>query len=244
VTTLVLLHGWGAQPHCWQRQMQELWGQEVNILTPAFPAWDPDWLADYLEALPLADTAVVGWSLGGMLLMEALSAANLKPAAVILVATPVVFCQKPDHPWGQPAAAVRAMRRGIQQNSRRVLQDFAQACLAPGETAWLSEVLPLFDPNQASSAFLASGLDYILTRDLRPLLPSLPAGIDLIHGSQDNIVPFRQALFLHQRLPNSRLQVLAGAGHLPFVTQAQTFHAILQRKISFARLRAPIQAGK
>ena len=131
--TLVLLHGWGASGAIWQRQVQAF-GGECRVLTPEISRWDADWLTEYLAAVPLRESVLVGWSLGGMLLLEAL--ARLKgpaPLATVLVGVAPVFCRRPDHPWGQPVAAVRAMRRALRSDPRRVINDFARACLAPGE---------------------------------------------------------------------------------------------------------------
>ena len=76
----------------------------------------------------------MGWSLGGMLLLEALARMQgPAPWATVLVGVAPVFCRQPDHPWGQPVAAVRAMRRALGSEPRRVINDFARACLAPGE---------------------------------------------------------------------------------------------------------------
>jgi pimeloyl-ACP methyl ester carboxylesterase len=37
-----------------------------------------------------------------------------------------------------------------------------------------------------------------------------------------------QGRFLHQQIPGSRLYLLPGAGHLPFLTQAAAFNEILE----------------
>ncbi len=198
----------------------------LKVLTPAIPAWDREWLVNYLGNLPLEHTAVAGWSLGGMLLLEALAEMAGPPAALVLVAVPAVFCQRPDHPLGQPPAAVRAMRRAMVTDPRRVLRDFALDCLAPGEEAFTDEVATLFMPPEAG-ADLARGLDYLLRQDLRPLLPRISGPLTIIQGDRDRIVPLNQAEFLHRHLPGASLVILPGAGHLPFWTQAAAFNGIL-----------------
>ena len=80
MTNLVFLHGWGTSGHIWRRQTAALARAGLTVLTPTFPSWEVSWLVDYLKKLPLAETVVVGWSLGGMLLIEALAIGNLTPA--------------------------------------------------------------------------------------------------------------------------------------------------------------------
>lgn len=183
-------------------------------------------MADFLQSLPPAQTLAVGWSLGGMLLLEALAASPWRPAGLILVGTPAVFCSRDGHLWGQPAAAVRAMRRALAKNPRKVLEDFASACLAPEETGFAAEIKGLFDPDPAGD-HLAAGLDYLLQADLRPVLAKIPGPAVIVQGEADGIVAPAQARFLHRHLLGSRLVVLSGAGHVPFVTQAAKFNKIL-----------------
>ncbi|MBM4284527.1 MAG: alpha/beta fold hydrolase [Deltaproteobacteria bacterium] len=230
MNTLLLVHGWGAGPSCWQRQEAHFRGRG-RVLAPALQGRDAAWLAAYLRNLPLPRTMAVGWSLGGMLLLEAVAAIPLQPAALVLIAAPAVFCRRPDHPWGQPPAAVRAMRQGLTQDPGRVLRNFAHACLADGETAYQTEITGLFT-SPADSDGLAAGLDYLLKRDLRPLLHRVTCPVLLLHGAQDRIVPPAQGQWLTQALPDARLRLLPRAGHAPFLTQAALVNAALEEELA------------
>lgn len=226
---LILLHGWGASERIWQRQV-EGFGEKYTVVTPRIPEWNAAWLDAYLTRLPMSETALVGWSLGGMLLIEAL--ARLKgpaPAATVLVGVAPVFCQRPGHPWGQPVASVRAMRLGLRSNPTRVLTDFLASCLAPGEESFRDEAAAGCDfaADPAHLALLSQGLDYLRDKDLCALLPHFPGPVVLIQGQQDGIVDPAQAQFLQEHLPDASLHLLPGAGHLPFITQAQAFNGIL-----------------
>jgi pimeloyl-ACP methyl ester carboxylesterase len=118
------------------------------------------------------------------------------------------------------------MRLGLKSNSRKVLRDFAGSCLSPGEEAWQDEVALLF--TAANGGNLASGLDYLWRRDLRPLLPGLKTPPTIIQGDRDPIVPAEQAQFLHEHLSGSRLVIMPDAGHILFWTQAGRFNGILE----------------
>jgi pimeloyl-[acyl-carrier protein] methyl ester esterase len=223
---LVLLHGWGATGAVWQRQGRAF-QETCNVHAPTLPRWETAWVVDFLGQLPLARTVAAGWSLGGMLLLEALAEVSMQPAGVLLVGVPAVFCRREDHPWGQPPTGVRAMRLALQKNARKLLEDFAVSCLSPAETACRGEVAALFRP-EADEEYLAAGLDYLLKADVRPRLPQLAIEPVIVQGREDRIVPPAQARYLHERLPGSRLMLLPGAGHLPFFTQAARFNEILK----------------
>jgi len=223
--TLILLHGWGANGAVWQKQVQAFQNR-LQVQAPDIPAWDPAWLGDYLHNFSLPDCLLVGWSLGGMLLLEVLAHQTASLSGLVLAGVPAVFCSRPDHPWGQPPAAVRAMRLGLKSGPQKVMQDFAQSCLSPEEGAFQEEVVPLFPGGEGAN--LAAGLDYLRRQDLRPLLAKLTAAATIIQGDQDRIVPLEQAQFLHARLPGSSLRLLPGTGHLSFLTQAEVFNQILE----------------
>lgn len=229
MTTLALLHGWGATAGAWQG-VEQAFIPEARVAVPTLPEWDPEWVARWLAGLPLARTLAVGWSLGGCLLVEAVARFGVRPAAIVLVGVPAVFCQRPDFPDGQPPAVVRAMRRALFQDPARVLADFARRALASGEAAWQEEALQLFPAGQ-SPAHLAAGLDYLLTADLRPFLKQVPVPVTLVQGEGDAIVGASQAKYLEENLPQAQAVLLPGAGHLPFLTRAREFQAILADRL-------------
>ncbi len=227
MTTLAFFHGWGTSGAVWGRQAQAFEGK-FEILAPDLASWDAEWLRRFLAGLHLPETILVGWSLGGMLLTEALArAAGPLPRGLVLVGAAASFCRRSDYPWGQPAAKVRAMRRVLREEPSRVLADFAGTCLAPGEEAFASEARAAFQ-TPAAVENLAAGLDFLVHQDLRELLPQVPPGVTIIQGEGDAVVPQAQAHYLHQHMPGSRLHLLKGAGHLPFMTQAGAFSRILR----------------
>lgn len=224
--TLVFLHGWGASGAAWTRQAADFAGG-FRVLAPDLPAWDPAWLAAYLQGLRLKDSVLVGWSLGGMVLLEALPRLSEPAGGLVLVGVAAAFCRGPGQPFGQEAAVVRAMRRRLGTDPGRVLREFAARCLAPGEEAFREEAAAMF-AFRPPAARLARGLDYLLQKDLRGLLPGVPGRVAVVQGEADAIVPPDQGRFLAQRHAGARLFLLPGAGHLPFLTQAGAFNGILR----------------
>ena len=120
------------------------------------------------------------------------------------------------------------MRRGVKENPRRVLAEFAAQCLAPKEAAYSSQARALFASSPVAGT-LAAGLDYLLTRDLRPLFANLAVEAVIIQGQEDRIVSPAQGRFLRDQLSGASLYELPGAGHLPFLTQAPTFDGIIEK---------------
>lgn len=228
---LVLLHGWGADGSIWGRQRAGFEGR-WNLLTPDWPRWEAGWLAEYLEALDPAQTVAVGWSLGGMLLLEAMAQSGYRPRGVVLVGSGASFCRRPDYPRGVEPAVVRAMRRRLGRQPAAVVQEFFELALAPGEEACSGELAGLIPA--AAPERLAAGLDVLLTLDLRPgLEPLAGCRVLIVHGDQDRICPPEQGEYLAAALPGSRLEAAAGAGHLPFLTRAAWFNGLVDEMWGF-----------
>ena len=66
------LFPWLALRRVWERQAAAF-GDRMPVLTPTVPVWEAGWFSEYLRGLDLHACLLVGWSLGGMLLLEALS---------------------------------------------------------------------------------------------------------------------------------------------------------------------------
>ncbi|MFP3866647.1 MAG: alpha/beta fold hydrolase [Desulfobacteraceae bacterium] len=230
MTTLVLLHGWAADSRIWQRQ-QEHFSPVADLQVPDLPLWEAAWLDDYLRPLPLSDTVLVGWSLGGMLALETVARMRNIPRALVLVGVTACFCRRPDFRLGTPPALVRTMRRRLWSEPANVVHDFAELCLAPEEKLYDQEWLSLW-PRPESPEFLAQGLDYLLEQDLRPWLRRLKGEVIIVHGEQDRVAPVAQAYYLQAQIPTARLDIYQNAGHLPFLTQADRFNALLMELVN------------
>lgn len=63
--------------------------------------------------------------------------------------------------------------------------------------------------------------------DSTDLLPTIDVPTLLIAGSEDQITPVADLEFLAQTIPDARLQVIEGAGHLPNMEEPETFNRIL-----------------
>lgn len=161
---------------------------------------------------------VIGWSLGGIVALDALTSESPPPAGMlVLVASTPRFCTTPDWPWGQAPAALRALRAGLRRDPRRALRGFLAGCAQPdplGDDALDQSVdaaLAMGIPH------LAAGLDYLETTDLTARPIRSEPRIACIHGDADRIVPI-QASGILARNRTGFLEVLAGCGHSVPVT--------------------------
>ncbi|MBM4287583.1 MAG: alpha/beta fold hydrolase [Deltaproteobacteria bacterium] len=222
---LVLLHGWAANGRIWEKQ-EAFVAHKAQVWAPDLPVWEAGWLMDNLRAFDPADTVLVGWSLGGMLALEA-CALGFKPRILVLVSACASFCRRPDYSLGISAAVVRGMRQRLRSEAKQVVQEFHQQLLAPGEADWQNDLEKLL-LQEFTPEWLAQGLDYLRAQDLRGILPEVEArDIVLLHGRRDRIIPAGQAYYLRDQLPEARLVLLPGAGHAPMITCSSTLNEVL-----------------
>lgn len=72
----------------------------------------------------------------------------------------------------------------------------------------------------------------------------LRAPLDLLWGTDDRITPPDQARHLQSLLPQSRLQIIPGVGHIPHIEDPARFEAVLVRTLAEPAPAAHLSAGR
>lgn len=158
-------------------------------------------------------TVVAGWSMGGLIALEAATRAPGVTDAVALIGSTTRFTSAPDYPCGQDTAIVRAMKQALSRDPRRTMSEFLSLVYAPnalpaGDLEGLvAEALDI-DLN-----VLQHGLDYLCEADLRAAALDLDLTIGIFHGDADQIIPAAAATYFAERSSRAQLTVLEGCGH-------------------------------
>lgn len=87
----------------------------------------------------------------------------------------------------------------------------------------------VLDAVRAGPRALARAVRHILLDDVRALLPRIPHRTLLLWGARDALTPLPQGQEMASAIPDSRLVVLGGAGHIPMVEAPAEFNAALLR---------------
>ncbi len=69
-----------------------------------------------------------------------------------------------------------------------------------------------------SQMVLQSGLDILIETDLREQFASLNCPVSIIQGDKDTLVPVQASRDMFEKKPDSQLNILKGAGHVPFLS--------------------------
>ena len=185
-------------------------------------------LVDVIERLGLGPAHVVGLSIGGQVALEA---ALEYPAAIASV---IPVGAGPGAPLEVPPSPATALRLAQfpwltpEQNFlRNISAALSPGYLAshPGELA-LIERLALQAPTPLY-ARLAIGAASAVWRGLVGRAAGLRQPVLVLSGQLDQIAPLPNALALARLLPQARLHIFPGSGHLCQIEQADAFDAVL-----------------
>ncbi len=232
---LVLLHGWGMNAAVWQGVLPAL--KEHYALhclelpghgkQPFHSDFDLMQLAqDSLRAAP-PQAAWLGWSLGGLVSLQAALLQPQRITRLLLVGSNPCFTQRPDWPHAMEQTVLQQFHDALEQDFTSALQRFLSLQVRGSEHGretlrQLREEVLSQTPDPRA---LACGLDILRTTDLRDQLPQVSLPVHLIHGARDTLMPLAAAraslpLFTATQV---RLHIIPGAGHAPFVSHPQPF---------------------
>lgn len=159
---------------------------------------------------------LIGWSLGGQLLVRAIAAGLLKPKKLVLIATPFQFVARPDNRIGMPADLYHTFRDNYAANAAKTLTK-AWATIVKGDAhaAHIRHQLEAIDKTQVLAQDWLAWLDVLHGFTCADLyLADFPPAL-LIHGQEDAVVYHEQSLMFKQAIPHAKLLTLPHCGHAP-----------------------------
>ncbi|WP_153111399.1 alpha/beta fold hydrolase [Propionivibrio limicola] len=235
---LALIHGWGLGRAAWTPVVDALAARQIDVVCVDLPGYGgtrcltEDFTA---TARALADSlpencVICGWSLGGMLALEAARIAPQQVGGLVLVGCTPSFTQRSDWPCAQPPELLQSFCEAIATDAPATLKRFF-GLVNQGDThaRSISRLMakPILSAQQPDTATLLTGLHWLRDVDLRPHIASIAAPALIIHGDTDPLMPLTAAEWLRKTLPQSRLEVFSGAAHAPFLNDPERFAALL-----------------
>jgi pimeloyl-[acyl-carrier protein] methyl ester esterase len=203
--------------------------EDTHCRTPSgAPCSPPDFIqtsAALIDHLP--DGCILcGWSLGGMLALQAALLARQRIKGLILIGSTPSFMQREGWPHAQPPALLDTFSDAVTKDAATTLQRFV-ALLNQGDAqarslgrAMIRQALAAPLPD---TAVLLAGLGWLRDVDLRARIPGITTPTLLIHGERDPLMPLAAAHWLREALPQARLETFANAAHAPFLADPERF---------------------
>lgn len=253
--TVLLVHGLGYNAHRdWQPVLPallrnhriitlDLPGFGASAALPggyAFPALAQT-LAELLDQKQVARAHVVGHSLGGAIALYFAHAFPQRVDRLVLVDAAGILHQSI---FARHIARVQLPQSGIGPVDR-VLSLIDERINGAGRmlmrradagfdfVRWLADN-PAMRRVLLGSAIQTDAAVGLVEYNFAPVIRGVRAPVALIWGRDDPVAPLRTGQLLASRLPDARLQVIEGAGHVPMTQGTERFNALL-----VAALREP-----
>jgi pimeloyl-[acyl-carrier protein] methyl ester esterase len=233
------VHGWGLGPAVWQPLLAALpaWIQPNVIALPGYGdathAHFPTDIGALSQALCKHSTAPavwLGWSLGGMAVLELAVRHPTLVRALIVVGTNPSFIKRHGWPHALKPPQLTDITERVEQDSAAALRYFASLAALQGNGSRATArmlMACLQQPAPSVPAALRAGLQILRNTDLRLSIRAVGCPIMVIAGTEDVLVPPAAAQAMRALNPNVTVRTIAGAGHAPFVSHRAEFVAAL-----------------
>jgi pimeloyl-[acyl-carrier protein] methyl ester esterase len=240
VKSIVLLHGWGMNPHVFDDLRAHL-SMRYDAQALALPGYDDvlsgepctlDSMVAALAARAPPRCCVAGWSLGGQVALAWARSAPEQVERLVLLATNPCFVQRAGWNAAIDARVLQEFAAALDRDCDAALKRFltlqAQGDVAAGEVLRRLRAC-IRHGAVAPVKTLAAGLRFLLDTDLREALPLIAQSALVIHGERDALAPLAAAEYLARMLPSGRLLVIPGAAHAPFLSApAEVMRAVTE----------------
>ena len=232
---LILLHGWGMHAGIWGDLPAQL-AAHFRVTTLDLPghgrsreAFTGSTLAAFTDAVAqvcAAPAVWLGWSLGGLIALDAARRYPDKVTKLVLVGATPKFVQGPDWPHAVPAEVFSGFASSLVRDYRGTLLRFLSLQVGANEVTRLilkNLRTQIFQHGEPQPAALTAGLSILQLSDLRSSLAEIETPTLIVHGSHDRLAPPAAGEYLAAQLARARLWRIDGAGHAPFLSHAAAF---------------------
>jgi pimeloyl-ACP methyl ester carboxylesterase len=235
-----LIHGHPLDHTMWRPQVEFLASKFRLIVpelrgygaTPLPPGKQITLLEDFAEdILALANHlniegfAIVGLSLGGQITLEIYRQAPNRIRAVVLADT-FASLDTPEQKQTRLDTADRFDREGFGNFATESLHKMmtpANAQAFPAVAEHIMQMVHDSNPHGAAAALRGR----TARRDYIPLLGQITAPSLIIVGREDAFTPVHLSEEMHRSIPDSRLEIIEGSGHMANLERPDEFNSIL-----------------
>lgn len=232
---IVLVHGWGMHAGIWGELPDRL-AAHFRVTTLDLPGHGRSHdalrestltaVTDAVAQVSPASAIWLGWSLGGLVALDAARRYPDRVTKLVLAGATPKFVQAPDWPHAVEAEVFAGFARSLARDYRATLLRFLSLQIG-GDAAARALLKTLrtqiFAHGEPRAAALAAGLSILQQSDLRASLSQIQIPAVIVHGGRDRLAMPAAGEYLAAYLPCAQLRRIAGAGHAPFLSHAAAF---------------------
>ncbi|MFD6097814.1 alpha/beta fold hydrolase [Nocardiopsis flavescens] len=246
---LLFVHGHPFDHTLWEPQVRALAGRGFRVIAPDLRGYGrssvvpgattmDDFARDQaalLEYLGLDAVGLVGASLGGQVALELCRLFPDRVDSLILSATDP-HAETEQGRASRRAVAARLCAQGMRSYADEMLVGMMTAANVRALPAVADHVRAMMyaAPPEGAAAALRGRAERL---DQLPLLRRISAPTLLVAGREDVFTPPGLAEAMHVRIPDSTVEIVEGAGHLPNLERPERFNEVLRRFLERSRTR-------
>jgi 3-oxoadipate enol-lactonase len=194
-------------------------GESSRIETPFTTAELAEDAAGLLDALEVESAHVLGISMGGMVAQELALAHPRRIRTLVLGCT---YCGGEGSTLAPPAIGQRLAEAMGSGDRERVIRTTWEICTSP-RVREDPELYSVFRANALRRAVarevIVAQVQSIVAHDTSARLSGLRMPTLIVHGTADELIPVENAHVIAGHMPDARLEILDGVGHLFFWEQ-------------------------
>lgn len=232
---IVMLHGWAMHTGIWRNFAKSLrhLAQERQVICLDLPGYgrsetvspcNMELLVDAVQAaLPPQPCALVGWSLGGNIALRLAEKYPQQIQSLVLIASNPHFLQIKQWP-GVETQVLQEFAHNLQNNVTATLLRFMSLQLQgmiDMKASFKQVKVAMQECEPPRIDVLMGGLDILQNVDLRIALQDLSVPVQIILGKLDTLVPVEVSEFCRQLQQQAEIELIDGAGHMPFISRQQ-----------------------
>lgn len=237
---ILLLHGLGGYAERWSNVIPFLakkfhlyvpdmigYGQSDKPTADYTPEYFVKFVFDFMEAVGIKNTVMMGTSLGGQVVIEC-AATQLPTIKKIILISPAGIMRK-------STPTLDAYTMAALYPSKEAVKNAYQMMVGPGKQ--VSEIsIERFITNMsrpnAKMAFLSTLLGLKNAPDIYDKLEKITVPTMLIWGKEDNLIPFEYSQQFILSINNCKFIAMEGCGHSPYVEAPEKLSELVIKFLS------------
>lgn len=238
--TLLFVHGWLMSHELWREQVAAFsrTHRVVSYDLRGFGRSDKpegdyslelfvDDLDHLVRTLQLERPVLVGWSMGASIGLAYAAAHPDRLSKLVLVDGTPLLVASDDFAHAIPGAAADQLLGAIQADFAGGTRAFVELMFPEPDSGALKDWVHGIT-QQTTAAVALNSIGLIGGRDLRPLLDQVRIPTLVVCGDQDQVCLPSASQFMQRQIAQAEIQMFAGKGHAPFLTDVEAFNAQLR----------------
>ena len=230
----IFVHGWAMNSAVWEHCLPLLpeWMDAIRVDLPGHGTMsevEATGINDYVQSLVavVSRPAIwVGWSLGGLAVLQLAKYYPERVAGLFMVASTPCFVRQPDWPAAVEQNVFRQFAESLEQDVDATVKRFLALQVKGSGTAMKtvrSLQQSLQERGRPSIEALKLGLGILASTDVRAELSLINRPVTWYLGGRDTLVPVAVAGELKKLNPEIKTIIEEEAAHAPFVSHPDAF---------------------